>query len=236
MVWEPVRFEIAKRPDRDEIYARSFIYFNVILLTMAVCITLFVGDLLRVMATPAYLPARDLVPIILIAYVLQSWTLVHDVGIQVRERTEFHTLANWAGALVALAGYVVLIPRLFGLGAALATVASFAVREWAVYTLSQRLWPVHYRWAPVIRLLMVALVVCAASLLLPRRDLLVSLALRLGLLGAYLGCVWHAGVLSADERLIVRRFVRSRASRLLAPGQRIQPEPVGKEAARGDAY
>ncbi len=137
LVWEPVRFEIAKRPDRDELYARGFIYFNVLLLTMAVVITLFVGDFLRIVAAPAFLRARDLVPIILIAYVLQSWTIMHNIGIQLRERTEFYTLANWAGAIVALAGYALLIPRLLGLGAALATVASFAVREWAVYMLSQ---------------------------------------------------------------------------------------------------
>ncbi|OLB80773.1 MAG: hypothetical protein AUI15_41075 [Actinobacteria bacterium 13_2_20CM_2_66_6] len=228
MVWEPARFEIANRPDRDEIYARSFIYFNVVLVTIAVCIALFVGDLLRVMAAPAFLPARDLVPIILIAYVLQSWTLVHNVGIQVRERTEFYTLATWAGALVALAGYVVLIPRLFGLGAALATVASFAVREWAVYAVSQRLWPVRYRWGPVIRLLLVALAVCVAGLLLPRRDIWVSLGGRLLLLGAYLGGAWHAGVLSVDERLAIRRFIRSRTWWLAAPGERMQPESAPK--------
>src|SRR5207245_2004604 len=81
-----------------------------------------------------------------------SWTVMHNIGMQVQERTEYYTLANWVGALVALAGYALLIPRLLGLGAALATVASFGVREWMVYALSQRLWPVHYRWTPVIRL------------------------------------------------------------------------------------
>src|SRR2546422_1422582 len=30
-VWEPASFEIAKRPDRNELYARGFIYFNVVL-------------------------------------------------------------------------------------------------------------------------------------------------------------------------------------------------------------
>lgn len=216
LVWEPARFAIAKRADRDEVYARAFIYFNVVLMTIAVGIALFVGDLLRVMATPAFLPARDLVPVILIAYVLQSWTTIHNVGIQARERTEFLTLATWAGAIVALAGYALLVPRLFGLGAALATVASFAVREAAVYGISQRLWPVQYRWGPVLRILLLAVSVCVAGALLPRSNLWNSLALRALLLAVYLVGVWNFGILSANDRVTVKRFVQSRIGALVA--------------------
>ena len=178
------------------------------LLTIGVLITLFVGDFLRIVAAPAFLPAGRLVPIILIAYVLQSWTVMHNIGMQVQERTEYYTLANWVGALVALAGYALLIPRLLGLGAALATVASFGVREWMVYALSQRLWPVHYRWTPVIRLSLLAISVGVVALLLPRFTVLWSLAARAILLAAYFGALWHIGVLSEDERLAIRRLLR----------------------------
>jgi len=171
-------------------------------------------------ATPAFLPARDLVPIILIAYVLQSWTMMHNLGIQVRERTEAYTLATWAGAIVALAGYAVLIPRLFELGAALATVASFAVREWAVYALSQRLWPVRYRWGPVIRLLLVATAVCVVGLLLPHLSVWMALSARAPLVAGYLFALWRIGVLSDDDRLAIKRFVRSRALAFVAIKQR----------------
>ncbi len=216
MVWEPARFEIAKRPDRDELFARGFTYFNLVLVTIAVGIALFVGDLLRIMAAPAFLPAADLVPIILIAYVFQSWTLVHNIGIQVREQTGWYTLANWAGAIVAVIGYAVLIPRFYGLGAALATVASFAVREWAVYALSQRLWPVRYQWGPVIRATLLAVGACAVGVLLPRANLGVSISLRMLVLLAYFACVWQSGVLTASDRLAIRQFLRTRGLSLLS--------------------
>jgi O-antigen/teichoic acid export membrane protein len=220
MVWEPARFEIAKRPDRDELYARGFVYFNVILLTIAVCIALFVGDLLAVMAAPAFHSARDLVPIILIAYILQSWTLMHDIGIQVRERTEFITLATWAGAIVALVGYALLIPRFLGLGAAIATVISFAVRECAVYRVSQRLWPVQYRWGPVLRATLLAGMAGVIGVLLPRPNLWASLLMRLLVLAAYVGGLWYVGVLSADDRRAVKRFIRSHRHTLFAITER----------------
>ena len=208
-VWEPVQFEVAKRPDRDELYARAFVYFNAVLLTMAVGITLFVGDFLRIFANPAYARAADLVPLIVIAYVLQSWTIFHNIGIQMSERTVFYTLANWIGAVVALAGYALLIPRWLGLGAAVATVLGFASREWAVYALSQRLWPVHYQWGPVLRLLLVATSVIVLGLVAPVTSIWVSLITRVLLLLLYCAGVWSLGVLSDGDRTIIRRTIRS---------------------------
>src|SRR5207248_3177067 len=128
MVWEPMRFEIAKRTDRDEVFARGFLYMNLVLITTAVGLSLFVPDVLRVMTTPAFYSAADLVSVILIAYVLQGWAQIQDIGILMSEKTVYSTSANWAAALVALAAYALLIPRYHGMGAAVATAIAFATR------------------------------------------------------------------------------------------------------------
>lgn len=208
-VWEPARFGIAKRPDRDDLYARGFIYFNLILLSVAVVIALFGSDVLRIMSAPSYWSAADLIPVILVAYVLQSWTQIHNLGIMMRERTELITWANWVAALVALGGYVWLIPRYLGLGAAVATVLAFGVREIMVYVLSQRLWPVRYRWGPVLRLAAVATVVCVARRFVPADGLVASLGWSALLLAVYGVSLLYAGVLSEDEREAFYRAVRS---------------------------
>jgi O-antigen/teichoic acid export membrane protein len=213
LVWDPVRYEIAKRDDRDVLYARAFVYLNVLLLTVAVLIALYVGDFLRLVAQPAFYPAADIVPVILVAYVFQAWTGVQDIGIMIRERTEYNTLANWVGALVALAGYAWLIPRYLGLGAALATVASFVVRYGMIYFLSQRLWPVRYRWGPVIRLIAVASAVIVASGVLPRMALGPSVGARTMLLLVYLVGVWHLNVIPRDDRSLIGSLVSPRAIR-----------------------
>src|SRR5438445_3530933 len=46
-IWEPARFAIARRADRDEVYARVFVYFNVYLITLTVGIALFAHDFLN---------------------------------------------------------------------------------------------------------------------------------------------------------------------------------------------
>jgi len=208
-IWEPARFAIARRADRDELYARVFVYFNVYLITLTVGIALFAHDFLNLVAGPAFRSAGSLVPVILVAYVLQAWYGIHWLGIQMRERTEYITFANGVGTVVALVGYVALIPRWLGLGAALATVAAFAVREWLTYRCSQRLWPIRYDWRPVVRLVGIASLACCGGILLaPSAALWQSLAWHATWLLAYGVGTWFA-VLSAQDRASIARAAGS---------------------------
>lgn len=208
-VWGPTRFAIAQRADRDALYARAFVYFNIVLFTVAVGIVLFTYDLLRVMSNPEFLPAASIVPVVLVAFILQGWTKFQNLGILYREQTIYITLANWVAAGVALAGYVVLIPRYFAIGAALATVAAFAVRQVIVYAVSQRLWKINYNWPPVVRLSAVAVAVSLGGWALPAADVIPSLAMRLGLFGGFGLGVWFFDILSEADRAVVRSGLRS---------------------------
>ena len=149
-MWGPRRFAIAKGTDivtRDRELSEGFGYANLLLLSVAVGLAIFVGDILRLMTTPPFFAAAGAVPIILIAYVLLAWCNMQDLGILMRERTELLTLTNWIAFAVALSGWAVLVPRYGALGAAWAGTASFSVRYLLTYHFSQRLWPVRYDWA-----------------------------------------------------------------------------------------
>lgn len=213
LVWEPIRFSLAERSDRDFVLSRAFVYLNLLLITVALAITLFTDAVLRVMTAPAFFPAATLVPVILVAYILQSWTGMHDLGIHLRERTEYITMANWVAAVVAIIGYLVLIPRWLGLGAAVATVLAFAVRYVIVWRVSLKLFPVRYDWTPVVRLVGLAVGAALLGLSTARFGIATSLALRTALFGAYLLAAWSAGILTAGERGAVRMFITERLSR-----------------------
>jgi O-antigen/teichoic acid export membrane protein len=205
--WEPVRFAVAKRPDRDAVYARAFIHLNLIQVTMGVAISLGVPEFLRVMATPPFFEAANWVPIILAAYLLQSWSFFLNAGLFVTERTGLITWATWLGAGAAVAGYVALIPPLGALGASLATLLSFLVLFYAVYRYSQREWPVAYRWGPVLRLLATAVAVCGAAYLLPPLSLPAAVGAKAALFAVFVGMVWVLGALSASEKALLRMMV-----------------------------
>ena len=204
-IWGPRRFRAAKQADKDDVLSRGFILMNVVLITAAVCIALFVFDLLRIMATPDFLPAAQVVPLILIAYVLQCWASVQDIGILVSERTEYVTLANFLAAAVAVTGYILLVPLYFEWGAAITTVAAFLARYIFTYRFAQKLWRVEYRWRPVVILVVWATVVSVVGALLPEAGIVQSVAMRSALLVTFLGVGWLLPILDDRDRAAARR-------------------------------
>jgi O-antigen/teichoic acid export membrane protein len=217
MVWGPKRFEVARQDDRDSTLASGFVILNVVLLSTALGITVYVGDVLRIMATPAFHSAADVVPLILIAYVFQAWASVQDIGILVRERTEYLTLANLVSAGVALIGYAVLIPRYLQWGAAVATVLAFATRYGLTYWYSQRLWRVRYRWKPVLIAVGWTSSVAGIALMLPELGLVLSLFIRTGLVFIFFGGLWTLPILAPSERASARLLGRQVMKRIPSP-------------------
>lgn len=208
MVWGPKRFEVAKGENPDPTLARGFVLMNVLLLTTGVGIVLYVEDVLRIMASPAFHSAYRVVPVILVAYVLQCWASVQDIGILVRERTKYITLANFASAAVALVGYGLLVPPLLEWGAAIATVLAFFTRYILTYWFSQRLWRVRYDWSPVWALSAWAITISGIALALPRTGVVLSLITKTGLLAAYAIGFWLLPVMRPNEKRAIVGMAR----------------------------
>jgi O-antigen/teichoic acid export membrane protein len=212
-VWDSVRFRYARLTDvgaRDAAFARAFLDANVMLVTAAVTIVLFVGDFLRVSSRPAFHPAAALVPALVVAYVLQSWAMMQEVGILVSERTGYSTLANWVAGVVAIAGYFLLIPRYHAHGAAWATLGSMIARWVVTLASSQRLWPIRYEWAPVIRLVGLGALVSAAGLAVPATlPVLASIAVHGALFAVFVVALWNLGVIAEPVRARLRAVLRS---------------------------
>jgi O-antigen/teichoic acid export membrane protein len=209
LVWGPRRFQVANAANRDEVLSRGFLLINVLLISVAVGISLFVQDLLYVMADPEYYPAAQIVPIILIAYILQSWGGIQDIGILVSERTQFLAIATYASAGVAVIGYYFLIPQFLGWGAAYATLAAFLTRYLLTYAFSQRLMPVRYHWRPVVVLCAWGGAIAVIGYLLPPMSPLGSIPLRGVLATVFLGGVWYLPILTDEDRHSAVSVVRS---------------------------
>ncbi len=204
-IWGPRRFRAVKEPDADRVLGRAFVFIHLLVLSIGVGIAILVGDVLRIMTTPAFFQAADVVPLLLLAYLLKSWASVHDLGILVSERTEYLTLANLAAAGVAIAGFALLIPVFLAWGAALATLAAFACRYVLTYAFAQRLYPIKYQWPPVlVSLSWAAFLVGTHQLLVPELSLVPSLSVNAGFLALYFFGLWLLPVLSLEDRAILK--------------------------------
>lgn len=215
-VWQPVRFKLAQQDNRDSIFSRAFIMLNVMLVTIGVGIGLFVHDLLNIIAAPAFRSASDLVPLLLLAYVVASWPAAQETGIMIRERNELITYANWASAGVALIGYLVLIPLFFAWGAVWTTLAAAVTRHIIIYRASQRLWPIEYEWWPVWKLLCIGIGLVALRQVVHIEWPIVSIGFSAVLFVVYLLGVWYSDILPQSVRASLFQVVRSPRGAMMA--------------------
>lgn len=215
--WGPQRYQLASHPRefRDAKYNQGFLYLSLIMVTTAVGITLFVQPVLEIMSDSSFWPASRIVPVVVAAYVVQSWSGVVQFGIDVSERTKYVTYAMWISVVVILGLYALLIPRFGAMGAAVATLLAFSVRFALLYWFSQRLWPVTYRWAPPLKLAGCAALLTGAAFAVDLNGFVAKGLLGAGLLTVYLAFVWLA-VLDREDRGLLREMVRSSPRAVMA--------------------
>ena len=210
MVWEPQRFALARGERASEIYARVFTYLNVALGGMALVMALYVMDLLRVMAAPAFLPAYRLVPLILAAQVIYHWTAFCNVGLFLRDKTRVLARLSVVAVVAVLALNILLIPRFGVWGAAVATLGGYGVRFLAVFIPAQRAFRVHYDWRTVGRLYLILGAALAARLSVGLMTIAPSVAFST-VLALAAGFAVYRTVLTASDRMWIRsKLMRSR--------------------------
>lgn len=198
-VWAAQRFEIAKRPDAQEVFARVFLYLNVVLGVLALVLCLFIRDFLSVMSSPAFLPAYKLVPLLISAQVIFVWAAYWSTGIYISGRTRVMASGSLFVVAITLLLNFLLIPKLGGFGAAWATLGAYAARFSWIYFFSQRYYPIRYSWSELAKLYGVFGVAVALTFAYRPATMAASLAWSTIILIISVG-VAYAAVLGPDDR------------------------------------
>jgi O-antigen/teichoic acid export membrane protein len=214
--WTPRRYELVTepRPLRDRLYRSGLMNLTLLGVTGCVGIALFVHPMLRIMSKADYLPAADLVPIILVAYLVQGWWTEVQFGINVSEQTRYLTYAVWISVAVVLVLYATLIPVFGAYGAAIATLVAFVVRFGLTYRFSQRLWVVDYDWKRPLALVALGLITVIPSYFLRLDGLYAEVGTMCALFAAYSAVVWTK-IMDVDERRAISVVAADRAGRIV---------------------
>ncbi|HXF59239.1 MAG TPA: polysaccharide biosynthesis C-terminal domain-containing protein, partial [Candidatus Saccharimonadales bacterium] len=143
-MWEAQMFVIEKEPKAGLVYARLFEYFAALLLLAVLAVSIFIQDIIHVVASPEYHAAARIVPIVALAYVLNGWAQYFRLGMLLTRKTKVIAVIMTGTGILTLILYVVLIRAHHAIGAAMATLLSFAFMMVWTYIESQRLYPVPY--------------------------------------------------------------------------------------------
>jgi O-antigen/teichoic acid export membrane protein len=212
--WLPERHKGKSQPSGvdDSETRQGFLIFNLMLLSMATAIALGSRLAIRLLTEESYHSAAAIVPLVIVAYVLQAWVEAVKFGIDVAERTIYYTYASAAATVVAVAGYAFLIPRFGAMGAAVATIVAFSVRFALTLKWAHRLTPVDYGWGRIRQMVLIAAVSVGVSVAVAPASIWLEALLEAGLGVAYAVAVWRL-VLHSDERRTIQQMAIARLHR-----------------------
>lgn len=190
--WYARRLRVLAEPDGLQRSAEIISIGFVILIVGAAFACLAGPAFVRLALPPGYLPAIGLIPgLVVISFLNESASLL-NVGCYARRTSWVVTFVNLVGAIVAVAGYCLLIPAHGVAGAITATQAAHFVRIVGFLTVGHSSARIPYATGPILALLVTA---ASGVVLAARLDGTTGLALTIALPAVLAGLGWAAGLL-----------------------------------------
>jgi len=209
--WTPMFFSLsASRPDAPRILAQVASGLAMALMGATVGVSLAVPVFLRLTAGADFQGASIFVPLICVAYIFSGLASCLANGLVVAERVRL--VAGWAlvAALTNLALNALLIPWTAALGAAISTIAAFAVQLGGVVRSLRRHYPVPVEWGRLAAIGAVALVPLAGGEVLPALPLPLDLLARTALGVSFPVLLLVSGIVRPEERAAMARAASRR--------------------------
>jgi O-antigen/teichoic acid export membrane protein len=166
-IWVPKRYEIAKNRDARDIYRRAYTYFNLFICFGALGLSAFSRELVAYVADPAYRAGWQVIPLVAFAYVFDSWIYHFNTGFHLGKKTTAIAWLNIVSAGVNLVLNYFLIRQWGGLGAALATLATFGIKSAMYHVAARRTWDVDFAIGKNLRAFAAAALLVSAAVALP---------------------------------------------------------------------
>ena len=207
IAWPTIMFAVYKTPQAKSFYSRLLTYFCLSLGFLSLFIAVFAREAIHLIATPEYIKAWQIVPIIALSQISLGILYVTAVGINVRKRPEHIVYAWIIGVGVHIFLNFTLIPPYGMMGAGLSTLIGYCVVAIIATIVSLRLYDIPYQYKRLFKLAIAITLVYFCNLLIPGEYFGVRSILKLMLLCTFPLILWVIGFFNADEIALVKSAI-----------------------------
>ena len=215
-IWGPQRFAIAKQPKARDVFSRVFVYINICLGVVALAISLFAHDVLKVMADRAFVSAYQLIPLLLVVQIVHFWSGYNNLGLLITKTTKKFAFGSLVAVPSVLLLNFLLVPRYGMMGAVIATFAAYVLRLIVVHHMAQQEYRIDYAWGRVARLYALLGAAFVLRVVLGEQPIVSSVVIGIGLLLITSFLVFKL-ILTQGERAAALEMVQKRAKPLGPP-------------------
>ncbi|MEK7142620.1 MAG: flippase [Patescibacteria group bacterium] len=210
--WSPFILKIYFQSKKifHEFVPRTFTYYLIFFFVLAVGLTLFGEEILRIFTTEKFYPAARVIGPLALAMVFSASLQVTAMGISISRKTKYFALFSGLAAGLNIILNFFLIPRYGMVGAGFATAFSYLFLTIVYFFQSQRFIYLKIAWQKIFKLVLLAV---SLILLLPfswQFDFWGNLSLKIGEFLLFLVLLYFLGIIEKNElsylKMTVLRF------------------------------
>ncbi len=198
LAWGPFVYAQLEKPDAPRILARIATYAFAALCGFGLLNAIFGRELLHLMAEAKFHAADSVIPIVVLAYVMQGVFALTSIGIGISKKTRYFPMITVAAAALNVLLNLVWIPRFGILGAAWSTVAGYALMAGLGYWLGNRQYPIPFEGRRLSKIVLAAAMAFTLSTLAPG-NVWVVLPIKALACAIFPAALWVFGFFREDE-------------------------------------
>jgi O-antigen/teichoic acid export membrane protein len=226
VMWQSRMYSIHARTDHRAVFQQFFALFAAGLIFAGLAMSIFSPEIVRLMVEARFAASQNVIPVVVLAYIFYGLSFYAQLGLFLTDRTKAIGVIGLGAAAFNLAANYFLIDRYGMMGAAVATLASFALLAVLSYWRSQRALRLPLGIARMWMAMAVAVLLYAGCRWWDPAPMALALGVKVLVLAFFPALLWKTGILhpAAAATLVSAkdRFV-SMAGRLLraAPGSAV---------------
>ncbi len=178
-IWTPRRFEYFHKEGSEYVFARIFTYFCAASLFVGLFISLLAKEVIHIMTTEPFWSAYQIVPVVVLAYIVFSFHYHFNVGILMKKATRYIAYVNVANGLLNITLNIIMIRRWGMWGAAIATLICFVFKAVMTFYFSNRFYHIRIEWRRMTILFAAAFILFFGGIMIDTGSIWLDIGLKI---------------------------------------------------------
>lgn len=153
--WPPFYMSIANEPNAKKIYASIFTFYSFAIGFFVLLIAVFGRDYFQFFTSEKFHGASLVVPLVALSYALRGNFSIIAAGAYLKKKTYLVTASELISMVINIVLVYILVRYMGRIGAAWATLVSFAFLPLLMYIFTKKIFPVKYDWGRLFQVLII---------------------------------------------------------------------------------
>jgi O-antigen/teichoic acid export membrane protein len=201
LIWEPKSYEIANSPDGANKVGRIFLWYFAISAFVVSGLLCFSKEIITIMAADEYFDAWKVIPLVAISYLFFGMDSIVRIGLLVKSKTNVILNVVIVAFLLNLTFNYYFVPVFGMVGAAMSTIASFALLFILDLYFSSKIFKINWPFSDILKIIIALITVLLISWLsdILIDDFLILIIFKIVAQFAFPAVLFITGVISIKK-------------------------------------